>query len=272
MRRNFDACQSTKSRASQTGYALLGLMMALAVIAIMLLSIVPSVQMTVRRDKEAELIYRGQLMAEAIARYYNRGALFGGYIQLRVPPPYGYLYDLKKLRDGVTIGIKQMKFVRPSALIEPISNQEWEPVRARDPRIMPALQAYAAEKGIPIPPSYLELAAAPVKSHFPQKTDAEKKTTGSNQSGIGKPPNKPVNPDEDDDDDDQEVIDPLAPLFQSGPDNVPIVGVAPRLKGPSVRSLWGLKNYENWVFIYIPDQNLQGPMPNRPPGKLEKHQ
>jgi type II secretory pathway pseudopilin PulG len=261
-----------KLHANQLGYALLGLMMALAVMAIMLLSIIPNVQMSVRRDKEAELIYRGQLMAEAIARYYNRGALYSGYIQLRVPPPYGYLYDLKKLRDGVTIGVKQMKFVRPSALIDPLSNQEWEPVRARDPRIMPALQAYAAEKNIPIPPSYMELAAAPVKTHFAQESSTSKKKSESGQgSGVSKPPNKSADSDEDDETDEEE-IDPLAHLFQSGSDRVPIVGVAPRIKGPAIRTLWGLKSYEEWVFIYIPDPTLQNLPPVRQPGKLEKHQ
>src|SRR5262249_29885813 len=124
------------------------------------------------------LIYRGEQMAEGIARYYNRGQL--GQLQLLVPPPYGYLTELKKLRDGVTFGVKEMKFVRPSAYIDPTSGIEWEPVRARDPRIMKFLQAYAADTQTMIPQSYLLLAGPPQKLHLAQKPSS---TDSSAQQG-----------------------------------------------------------------------------------------
>jgi hypothetical protein len=263
-------------------------------------SIIPNVQMQVQREKEIEMMYRGQQMSEGIARWYNAGALRP--IQLLSRPPYGYLTELNKLRDGVTIGVRDVKFVRPSAMIDPMTSSEWEPVRARDPRIMKFLQAWAAQTLIPIPTQYLLLAAPPTKSVFGETT-----TPGTNpnpnpnpnqrppgdtseepppvvtpinpgspqQPGVRSPgAQRPANPDDDDDDDDV-VNDPLAHLFQSssttpGQSNVPIVGVAPKRKGKAATAYFGLENYEDWVFIYIPKVLQTGPTPsgnqkNRPP-------
>ena len=103
-------------------------------------------------------------MAEGIARYYNGDRL--GPINLTVAPPWGYLTELAKLRDGVTIRVNEKKFVRASAMIDPMNSSEWDLVRARDPRIMKFLQAWAAQTLIPIPSQYLLLAGPPTKSVF----------------------------------------------------------------------------------------------------------
>src|ERR1044071_3755389 len=152
------------SRSGERGYALLGLLLALSVISIFLVSsVVPNFKMQAQRYKETEMIYRGNQMAKAIARYYGGRVLRP--LQLQVPPPYGYLTELKKLRDGVTLGVQEVRFARASEMIDPMTGIEWEPVRARDPRINAVLQAYAAETGAIIPLSYTLLAGAPPKTH-----------------------------------------------------------------------------------------------------------
>ncbi|HMG37244.1 MAG TPA: hypothetical protein VKM94_25300 [Blastocatellia bacterium] len=283
-----------KSRSGEEGgWALLGLILALSVMAILFSSaIIPNVRMQVQRDKELELVFRGEQMAIGIARYYGRGA--ANPLQLLVPPEYGYLTDLKKLRDGITIGTRDIKFVRPSAFIDPMSNVEWEPVRARDPRIMKVLQAYAAETGIVIPQQYLLIAGPPQKLHLakipgtspdsqagppgsggaagaqPQQPPQQGVqipgpggTRGGQQGPPGQPGKKPkVQPnadadddDDDDDDDDENFADPLAHLFSNdtpGRSNAPIIGVAPKLKGKAIKPLYGLDKYEDWVFMYMP--------------------
>src|SRR5207249_647684 len=124
-----------------------------------------NVQKEVQRDKEMEMLYRGQQMAEGIARYYGRGRL--APLNILVPPaPLPYLTELAKLRDGINIGVREIKLVRPSAMIDPMTSVEWEPVRARDPRIMKFLQAWAAETLSQIPNQYLLLAAPPQRSAF----------------------------------------------------------------------------------------------------------
>ena len=269
---NQHSCE--RRQAGEEGWALLGLLLTLGVMSILLSSsIVPNVQMQVQRDKELEMLYRGDQMAQGIARYYNGGALRG--IQLFQRPPYGYLLELAKLRDGVTIGVNERKFVRPSAMIDPISNAEWEPVRARDPRIMPFLQAWAAQTLIPIPSQYLLIAGPPTKSVFGSREEPEpgagQRPPIVNPATPGAPPARPgQDPDDDDDDDDEQIIDPLAHLFETGAPgtgNAPIVGVAPKRKGKAANAYFGLENYEEWVFIFIPTTIQTAPVLPQQPGQ-----
>jgi type II secretory pathway pseudopilin PulG len=279
--------RSTCYRSGEQGWALLGLLLALSVMSIVLVSaIVPNVQKQVQREKEAEMIYRGEQMAQGIARYYGRGALTP--IQLLVPPPYGYLTDLTKIRDGITIGVREIKLVRQSATIDPMISSDWEPVRARDPRIMKFLQQWAAQTLSQIPSQYLLIAGPPQTSVF-KKTDPTVPKSAAEGVDQGKPtPPSLINPSapqakppaqkpedgDDDDDDDDELNDPLAHLFEKGTpgkSNAPIVGVAPTKKGKASSAYFGLENYDDWVFIYIPrnlqpNGGIQRPIPGGIPG------
>lgn len=290
---------------NQGGYALLALILALAVLGIVLTSsVAPNYQVASQREKEVELYYRGQQMAEGIARYYM-GTIAPNIplraVQLRFPPAYGYLKELKKLRDGVTINLQERKFVRPSATRDPFDGEEWEPVYARDPRIMPFLQAWAAETGgiidnelmlVAGPPVRLQTVTPPSGSSPPVTPSGSAASGGGiagsgstsnpqgGATGSGRPPTRPNNPndrDDDDDDDDDDLgsgNDPLRHLFSSGGSSggssgLPIVGVAPRRKGLAIRPFYGLKNYEEWVFIFIPPNtrfNLPGQNQGQNPG------
>ena len=269
----FDSHQNNlefDNRAGERGWAMLGLLLALAIMSMVMASaITPNVTAQVQRAKEEEMLYRGDQMAKAIARYYNNGTLNG--IQLLAPPPYGYLTDLKKLRDGVTIGVNERKFVRPSAMIDPMTSQEWEPVRARDPRVRKYLDAWAVENQMPIPQQYLWLAGAPEKLHraTPSEESTQPKPGADGKPGQinpKPPPNSNLDDDDDDDDDDDSQDDPLQHIFGSGSSggagsgpgssNAPIIAVAPKRKGTALKPLYGLTNYEDWIFLYVPMNNL----------------
>jgi hypothetical protein len=287
-----------RQTSNESGYALLALILALAVLGIVLTSsVAPNYQVASQREKEVELYYRGQQMAEGIARYYMGGAPRVTQIrplQLRFPPAYGYLKEMKKLRDGVTINLQEVKFVRPSATIDPFDGEEWEPVYARDPRIMPFLQAWAAQTGGIIDQDLMLIAGTPIRTQTvtpsggspstpppPSGSSASGGGIGSGSSstnpqlggtaGQGRPQTNPNNQNDDDDDDDDDDLgkgnDPLGHLFSSGgggsSSGLPIVGVAPRRKGLAIRPFYGLKNYEEWVFIYIPPSTrFTVPAPN----------
>jgi hypothetical protein len=136
---------------------LLGLIVALMVMAIWMTAAAPDVRIQAQREAETDMFYAGDQMAEAIARYYSGGRLnAAGLVVKTPPPPYGYLDELKKLRDGVTIGVKQVRFVRGSAFLDPITHEEWEPVRIGDPRIKKFLLAWSRSTGRPIPQAYLQ--------------------------------------------------------------------------------------------------------------------
>lgn len=268
--------------SSEQGWALLGLLLALGVMSIFLASaIVPNVQKEVQRDKEIEMLYRGQQMAEGIARYYGRGRI--APLNILMPPtPLPYLTELGKLREGVSIGVRELKFVRPSAMIDPMTSRDWEPVRARDPRIMKFLQAWAAETLSQIPNTYLLLAGPPQRSAFKNSSPSSaNQTPGSGVQGQPNDPNStaptapggsqvtpprrpPTDDDDDDDDDDDNPNDPLAHLFDTetpGHSNAPIIGVASKRRGPAITAYFGLSNYEEWIFMYIPKILPPGTVP-----------
>ncbi|HUK90750.1 MAG TPA: hypothetical protein VLZ81_10150, partial [Blastocatellia bacterium] len=277
--------QPKRARTDEGGWALLGVILAVSVMSIMLLGLAPRESLDVQRSKEEEMVFRGNQMAQAICRYYNAGRL--GNIQLTVPPPYGYLYDLKKLSEGVQIGALELKFVRKSATQDPMVSKDWVPVRARDPRLMAALQAYAGYNLTTVPQSYLLLAAPPSKLQIVQTQGSGTNPNGTGALGQATPspspggfttlqgPNsqpratptpKSQGDDDDDDDDDDfkpgQPVDPLSHLLKDTEHGLPIVGVAPNLKGNAVHPLWGMSKYQDWVFIYIP---LQPQMIGLPP-------
>jgi type II secretory pathway pseudopilin PulG len=246
-----------KDSNDERGWALLGLLLALMVIGILMLAAVPSVRMQVQREKEEEMIYRGQQMAEAIARWYNFGNL--GPINLQSNAGFGPLTELKRLREIMRFNNREIKFARASAFIDPMTSDEWEPVRVRDPRIAGVLNAYSSYNNVIIPPSYQILAGPPTRTIFNPITPPPSQSN-SNSSPPGNR-NASSDPEEEEEEDEDDEEDPLGRFFEPGRDsNLPIVGVAPKLKGPSVRSLWGLKSYEEWVFIYIPDPNRRPPI------------
>src|SRR5689334_4428368 len=159
---------ATAGAANEGGYALLAVILALAVLGIVLTSsVTPNFQVAAQREKEAELYFRGQQMAIGIARYYSGGPQTDNAIrplQLRFPPAYGYLKELKKLKEGVTINLQEKKFVRPSATHDPFDGEDWEPVYARDPRIMPFLQAWASQTGGIIDQDLMLIAGTPIRT------------------------------------------------------------------------------------------------------------
>ena len=277
----------SRNRAGERGWALLGLLLALAILSIVLVStVVPSVRFQVRRDKEAEMMYRGEQMAEAIARYYGRGRL--QVLSFRTPPPpYGYLIELDKLIKGVNDGPIEKRFVRISAMTDPLANAEWEPVRVGDPRIAVALNIYAAQPDTFIPQSYWELAGPPSPtisipgssggSESPDGTEGSEGGSGSGSAAGGggasgsvsgtstsvpstgqpqaTPQPRPTTPPRNNNQNNQQT-NPLDQFFRDGADinSRPIVGVIPSLKGASIRSYKGVLNYEEMVFIYLPNQ------------------
>ena len=76
----------------QHGYAMAALLVALAVMAIMMTAAMPTWRQMVRRDREAELVFRGQQYARAIGLYQRKAG--PGVL----PPNLDVLVDQKFLR------------------------------------------------------------------------------------------------------------------------------------------------------------------------------
>ena len=69
------------------GYILLAVIFALMILAISLTTALPSLKTQTQRELELEAYFRGQQMAEAIARYYGRGRLSPAGLTVSVARP-----------------------------------------------------------------------------------------------------------------------------------------------------------------------------------------
>jgi type II secretory pathway pseudopilin PulG len=98
---------------------LFAVMAIMAVFAVALLAVAPTVQHEIQREKEVEAIRRGEEVAEAIRQYveFYRGA--------KLPE------SMDDLLDGLPQGTKKRQILRASAAIDPLSEDgQWRLIKA----------------------------------------------------------------------------------------------------------------------------------------------
>jgi len=105
-----------------SGFTLIELIVATAIIVILTGMAVPLVRMSVKREKERELSYDLWLLRDAIDRY--KEAADRGAFQTKVGSE-NYPPDLDTLVTGVDVGGKKLKFLRKIP-VDPMTGQtEW---------------------------------------------------------------------------------------------------------------------------------------------------
>lgn len=98
-----------KNLKSESGFSLISILAVMTIFAFALLAVAPTVQIEVQREKELESIRRGEEIAEAIRLYVNfyQGAK--------------YPDSIDELLEGLPNGTKKRMILRPSAAIDPLS-------------------------------------------------------------------------------------------------------------------------------------------------------
>lgn len=202
---------TTSARSTpEAGMTLLAVMGMMAVFAIALLAVAPSVQQEVQREKELESIRRGEEIADAIGKYVNyyRGA--------KLPQ------SIDDLLEGLPQGTKKRQILRPSAATDPLSSDgKWRLIEA-EPKIIAAfakrIQDY--NNGVlpsnPEPRQFLDRYSVIIVNSIntANETDASA-------------------PEED---------------FEVVTDNTPFIGVASQSRSKSVISYYGMENHSKWIF------------------------
>lgn len=140
------------SSHGERGYALVGIMAVMLFSLIMMSAAAPMVKFEAQREREEEMLWRGQQVAAGLARY---AAMRGGQ----------YPTDLNQLVEGIEVGVKKIRLLRPSALCDPMTpcdagSSNWRLVRPGDPLVKELLDAYVStqQKGqmvLPPPPPNL---------------------------------------------------------------------------------------------------------------------
>jgi hypothetical protein len=176
-----------------------------------------------QREKEEEMFWRGQQVAWAIKRYR---AFRGG----------AFPTDLNELVEGVDLGGKKIRLLRPSALCDPMTpcvggETNWRLVHPGDPlpkELLDGIIATQEKRELPINPQSLQELA-----RFAQM-------------GATKLPGQPA---------DTQLDGVIGPNENQGADSNgdtnkgPIIGVVSRKKGKMFRSYYSIEEYDHALFF-----------------------
>lgn len=207
MKRN----SQNKSRRSERGFSLISIMAMMTIFAIALLAVAPTVQMEVQREKELEAIRRGEEVANAIRQYVNfhRGA--------KLPS------SIDDLLEGLPQGTKTRQILRPSAAIDPLSEDgKWRLITPESEAFVNfARRVQIYNNGVlptsPAPNQYWDKYALRLFNLI--NTQSESDLEEAEEAEI-------------------EVTTA----------NTPFIGVASQSRSKSVLAYYGVENHSKWVF------------------------
>jgi len=160
------AGRSRPSSSNEQGYALVALMGIMLFSLILTTAAAPRIVFETQREKEEEMLWRGQQVAAALTRYST--ARNGQYPT-----------KLRDLVSGISIGTQKTRLLRPSALCDPMTpcegenDSNWRLVYPGDPLVKELLEAYLATQmkpnsTLPPPPQSLimfaQMAGAKINS------------------------------------------------------------------------------------------------------------
>jgi hypothetical protein len=223
---NTDKTKQHTERRNESGYALVGLMGVMMFALILTTAAAPTLRREAQREREEEMLWRGQQVAWAIAQY-------------KLPPPRGrgtWPTDLNELVEGIDIGAKKIRLLRPSALCDPMTpctdGTNWRLVHPGDPlpkELLDAIVATQEKKQLPLNPQHLANLAMFANLgavNLPGQA-ADTKLDGN----IG-----PVNNDQNNSSDSDEK-------------KRPIIGVVSRKSDKMFRSYFGIEEYDHALFF-----------------------
>src|SRR5215475_7232112 len=141
---------ANQGQSGERGYALIGLMAVMMFALILTTAAAPKLQREMQREKEEEMLWRGQQVVVALSRYRAfRGGVFPT--------------DLKQLVEGIDINGKKLHLLRPSAICDPMTPCEeetnWRTINPGDPLTKELLEAIiiSQEKSkIPVNPQGIQ--------------------------------------------------------------------------------------------------------------------
>jgi type II secretory pathway pseudopilin PulG len=210
------------TKLNERGYAMVGLMGVMMFALILTTVAAPALRLEAQREKEEEMLWRGQQIATALSRYRRmRGT---------------YPNDLDELVKGVEIGVKKLRFLRPSALCDPMTpcdGMNWRLVHPGDPlpkELMDAIVATQEKRQMPLNPQSLGELARFAQMGATRLPGQPADTQLDGQIG-------PVN--------DQPNNSGSDGNFKKGP----VIGVVSKKSDRMFRSYYGIEQYDHVLFF-----------------------
>jgi len=206
-------------RPSERGYTLLALIVGMTISLIFMAAAMPSIKHQAQREREEEMFWRGQQVAIAIQRYHQ---MLGNNTQ--------WPTELDKLADNFVINGKKVRFLRTSALRDPMTAKgDWQPIRMGDPLVGEFALAYMTYTKAQLPPGSI-LAEAFARSASMLKLSQD------NQGNASSSPGSSGSSDS-------------SSSFKINSEFGPIVGVVSKSKEHLIRTYYDVATYDQALFI-----------------------
>jgi type II secretory pathway pseudopilin PulG len=114
---------TTRILRSNAGFTYIAALVMVVIMGIMLSQAAVVWKTKMQREKEAELLYRGTQIRDAMRLWYKFKVPTAGAPQ-QAPPATPPLNDLKDLLQDPNNSLK-VRYLRPSNLIDPITKKDW---------------------------------------------------------------------------------------------------------------------------------------------------
>lgn len=198
------------NRQSEQGMSLLAVLAVMSIFAMALLAVAPTVYVEVQREKELEQIRRGEEIAKAIEQYvlFYRGA--------KLPN------SMDDLLEGLPYGTKKRMILRPSAAVDPLSEDgKWRLIKPDSQAFINfAKRVQTYNNGL--------LPSNPSPQTFDRFSYALVNVINTNSE------------EDIEDADDMEIDD--------SSENTPFIGVASKSKSKSIVAYYGIENHSKWLY------------------------
>jgi type II secretory pathway pseudopilin PulG len=253
----------------ERGYILLTLIFFVAVLAISLATILPSIKQEILRDREEEMVHRGVQYTRAIRLYYKKNGRYPAKIE--------------DLESSNNLRFLRKRYKDPTVKGEDSPEADFKILRFGDPNVqlgiagqIPGAQGLPGQPGLNgtlTGPNALGSAARLSGSQnnldFAQKptpSDPNQNPDASTQDAAGNPPAATGTPATDPaaaPQDQEGTSKPADNPIQGGGAMVGVVSSNANTFYPAIREYNKKRHYSEWQFIYDP-QNDRGGLPNGP--------
>lgn len=189
--------------------SLLAVLAVMAIFAISLLAVAPTVYIEVQREKELEQIRRGEEVAEAIRQYVE-------YYQGKKLPN-----SMDDLLEGIPQGTKKRMILRESAAIDPLSEDgKWRLVKPTSKAFINFAKRVQVYNNGLLPSSSsrtLDQYALPLVNVVNTKSESDIEESDTTE-------------------------------IDGATDNTPFIGVASQSQAKSIIAYYGIENHSKWIY------------------------
>jgi type II secretory pathway pseudopilin PulG len=238
-------------RTNQQGYALLLVMFLLALVVVASVAVVPNIITNAQREKEKELIWRGNQYAHGVKLYYRRNGRFPASLEDLTKPKVGVRFMRQEYKDPMNTvdGSWRFIYVGPSGqLIGSLKNRSIN--LSGQPMANPAgssSQSSFGSSAFGNPSSNMS------NSGFGASSFGSSTTNSTPQNPQANPQQNPDNPDAsaDQTSNPQSLDGSDSPTIVGGN----IIGVGSKVNKKSIIWYDQAKNYRQFEFIWDPSKN-----------------